>query len=263
MIEIKPGFVLIHSNLPEMLRELLVKWVGREPLDPLEDEWLMVQSNGFAQWFKLALASLPEGDTEGDPEGNDHRALHQQSNQAFSQGLGIAAALQAQMPARMVWGLYRSVLGREQIPERSLLDRDALLWRLMARLDAWANQPGFEMLKRFLNEDEALYKRFQLASDLADLFDQYQVYRPDWLMAWQQGQDVIIKADGQREALAADQLWQAALWRQLVADLAPSGLLSTAEVQTGFNGSRVWVHDRFMQRLQQAALTRWCRMEVV
>jgi exodeoxyribonuclease V gamma subunit len=32
-----------------------------------------------------------------------------------------------------------------------------------------------------------LRKRFQLAERLADLFDQYQVYRADWLAAWAAG----------------------------------------------------------------------------
>ena len=42
----------------------------------------------------------------------------------------------------------------------------------------------FEPLQRFLTDDTDLRKRYQLAERLADLFDQYQVYRADWLEDW-------------------------------------------------------------------------------
>jgi len=45
-----------------------------------------------------------------------------------------------------------------------------------------------------------------LSYPLADLFDQYQVYRPDWILAWERGEQTH---------------WQARLWRLLTADHAP------------------------------------------
>ena len=38
-------------------RELLVHWFKAHPLSPLEDEAILVQSNGIGQWLKLALAA--------------------------------------------------------------------------------------------------------------------------------------------------------------------------------------------------------------
>ena len=51
-----PGLMLVHGNHPESLRDLLVTWVRRYPLAPLETETLLVHSNGVAQWLRLALA---------------------------------------------------------------------------------------------------------------------------------------------------------------------------------------------------------------
>jgi exodeoxyribonuclease V gamma subunit len=63
-------------------------------------------------------------------------------------------------------------------------------------------------------------RRLQLAQRLADLYDQYQVYRSDWLAAWADGHDVLpavqAGAAGPRQ-LPADQRWQALLWRELLA----------------------------------------------
>ena len=88
-----PGFMVVHGNHPEALCELMVTWMRAHPLAPLENEVVLVQSNGVAQWLKLALAA----------DVRDH-------------GVGIAAALQMQLPAQALWDIYRAVLGREAVP---------------------------------------------------------------------------------------------------------------------------------------------------
>ncbi|MFO7648482.1 exodeoxyribonuclease V subunit gamma, partial [Halomonas campaniensis] len=55
--ELEPGFMVIHGNRLEALRGLAVEWMRRHPLGPLENETILVQSNGISQWLKLALAA--------------------------------------------------------------------------------------------------------------------------------------------------------------------------------------------------------------
>lgn len=50
---------------------------------------------------------------------------------------------------------------------------------------------------------------------MADLYDQYLVYRPEWLMRWEAGQRV--------EGLGDAQQWQAPLWQALVSYTAELG----------------------------------------
>ncbi|HXO99960.1 MAG TPA: exodeoxyribonuclease V subunit gamma, partial [Luteibacter sp.] len=108
MDEIAPGLMVLHGNRLEELRDVLVAWLRRAPLAPLEDEWVLVQSNGIAQWFQLALArSVEEG------------------------GLGISAAVNVQLPGRFLWVAYRAVLGRDAVPPESPFDKSRLVWRLM------------------------------------------------------------------------------------------------------------------------------------
>jgi len=54
---IQPGFMVLQSNRLENLRQLCVQWTSRYPLAPLENEVILVQSNGIAQWLRLALAA--------------------------------------------------------------------------------------------------------------------------------------------------------------------------------------------------------------
>lgn len=161
------GFMVVHGNRLDELRSLVVSWMRRYPLAPLENEIALVQSNGIAQWLKLALAEDPEDDDMG--------------------GCGIAAAIDVQLPGSFMWQLYRMVLGKDEIPPKSLLDKAPLTWRLMRLLPELIDQPHFEPLQRFLTHDTDLRKRYQLAERLADLFDQYQVYRADWLEDWAAG----------------------------------------------------------------------------
>ena len=128
---LKPGFMIIHGNRLDDLRELAVSWMQRYPLAPLENEVVLVHSNGIAQWLKLALAEDPDNG-----------------------GCGIAAALDVQLPARFLWQAYRSVLGAETTPESSPLDKTALSWRLMRLLPQLLNKTHFSSLQRFLQDDD-------------------------------------------------------------------------------------------------------------
>lgn len=211
----QPGLQLIHGNHVEDLADLLVAYLGKHPPRPLEPALFLVQSNGMAQWLKLRLAR--------------------------DDAWGIAAGLDMQMPARFVWQAYRTVLGSEAVPEQSPFDKNLLVWRLMRQLPAVSGAPGFEPLARFLRDDADLRKRHQLALQLADLLDQYQVYRADWLHAWAAGEDVLIDALGVRSPLPENQRWQAELWRRILTDLP----------EPERDLSRATVHYRFIDALQR------------
>ena len=209
--------MLVHGNRAEQLRDVLVAWLRGNPLDPLENECLLVHSNGVAQWLRLAIA---RSDT----------------------GCGVAAALDFLLPSRFVWQAYRTVLGEQSVPQDSPLDKDPLTWRLVRLLPQLADRSGYEPLRRFLAGDTDVRKRHQLAQRLADLFDQYQVYRADWLQAWARGDLTLPDARGHAVALTEDQAWQARLWQALQLDLG----LSDRPV------GRAAIHEAFMERLRTA-----------
>lgn len=210
-----PGFMVIHGNQPELLCQLLVKWMKAYPLSPLENEIILVQSNGIAQWLKLTLAA---GQTDGN-----------------TGGCGVSAALETLLPSRFIWKTYRTILGTDTVPDSSAYDKPLLLWRLMRMLPHLIHKEEFAPLARFLSDDPDLRKRYQLAERLADLFDQYQVYRADWLAGWASGKNILINHRGNPSAISQDQTWQPVLWRELINDIGESG-----------NTSRATIHQRFL-----------------
>lgn len=221
---LEPGFVVIHSNKLETLRELLVQWLAKHPVSVLGTEEILVQSNGIAQWLKMALAETADNHP------------------------GIAAGLQVELPNQFVWQLYRAVLG-DSIPKSLPYDKINLGWRLLALLPQ-LTEPVFAPLQRYLQEDSDGRKAYQLALRLADLFDQYQVYRADWLQSWRDGQDVLNGASSDRvKPVPADQLWQPALWRVLQQQLA--GICS----ENAYS-SRADVHNTALTALREGKLAR-------
>lgn len=167
--------IVHHSNRLERLAEILAE-VLREPLDtPFDAEVIAVQSTGMARWLSMKLAER----------------------------LGLSANIRFPFPARLVWDLFRTLL--PDVPERSPYAREVMAWRLMGLLPEVLEGPGFEPLRAYLKDEDAL-RRYELAVRIADLFDQYLVYRPDWIARWEREED---------------DSWHAHLWRRLVSASGP------------------------------------------
>lgn len=118
--------------------------------------------------------------------------------------LAICANMAFPLPAGFIWQLLRLLL--EDVPESDCFKPELMQWRLFERLERPLPGQAFVPLRRYLSDDDEL-SRFQLAGELANCFGQYLVYRPDWIGLWQKGRDAVA-GDG----------WQAALWRDLVAE---------------------------------------------
>ena len=112
---IQPGLIALHSNRTETLAEAVFAWLPQHPLPPLEEDIVLVQSNGVAEWFKMALAS------------NDD----------------VCAAVRVELPSRFLWRTYRQVLGRSSVPVQSPVDKTPLTWRLMQLLPELLEVPEF------------------------------------------------------------------------------------------------------------------------
>ncbi|GGE77907.1 exodeoxyribonuclease V subunit gamma [Massilia psychrophila] len=208
---VAPGLLILHGNQLEQLRAALFGWLRDHPLAPLESEIVLVQSNGVAEWLKISLA----------------------------ENIGVCAATRVALPARFLWETYRAMLGRGQVPQRSPYDKAPLTWRLMRLLPVLLAEEVFSPLRHFLGDGDP-ERRLQLTERISDLFDQYQVYRADWLDDWAGGRDVLRGARGEQTPLPADQLWQAALWR------AVNDSLPEAEQLSG----RATIHNAFVRAIE-------------
>ncbi|EDP58712.1 exodeoxyribonuclease V, 125 kDa subunit [Vibrio sp. AND4] len=171
-------FTVYHSNQVDVLKSLLVELIRINPLEnPFEKEQILVQSPGMSQWLKMELAKE----------------------------FGVAANLEFPLPATFIWEMFTQVL--TDVPKRSAFNKEAMTWKLMHLLPGLLNEASFEPLARYLQDDDDHSKLYQLAEKIADIFDGYLVYRPEWIANWEAGQTV--------PELEGEHPWQPILWQAL------------------------------------------------
>src|SRR4030042_6100000 len=169
--EIMTGLFLYTSNRLETLVEKLGEVLSGSLSSPLQSEIIVVQSKGMERWVSMELAR--------------HH--------------GICANIQFPFPNHFVYRIFREVI--PDIEEKSPFDPEILAWKVMQILPTCLEGRGFESLRGYLQGDHSGLKRFQLSSRIADLFDQYLIFRPEMVLGWAEG---------------AENHWQGVLWRELV-----------------------------------------------
>ena len=178
---------LYQSNRLEDIAQMLAHIQQIAPLEsPFAAEEIVVQSQGMRRYISQYLA----------------------------RETGIAANLHFSLPAGLAWQLMREAM--PDIPALSPFSSEVMRWRLLALFQSaeFAQSPDFaaarQALAPYLNNGD--YAAYQLAGQLADVFDQYLVYRPNWIETWAAGKLVAELAHSRS---AAQQIWQAQLWQYL------------------------------------------------
>lgn len=177
---------VIPSNRLETLSDCLGLLLGQAAdQHPLQADIVMVQHQGMQHWLSMELAK-------------------QEDRQ-------ISMNLEFPLPVRQLWQLIRDILGDERVPAASGWTREVMTWRLFAIIGSpeILNNPIFEEPNGYWcnqTESKQNLRRYQLAGQIADVFEQYILYRPDWIDKWDSGEDAV---EGGKDR------WQAELWRKM------------------------------------------------
>lgn len=193
-------FTVYYSNDLNALASMLIQHQKILPNpDPFAPETVLVQSIGMAQWLQMEIAEQT----------------------------GIAGNYNFPFPTSFIWQQYRLVF--PYLPKENIFERSVMAWRLMRIIPQVLEQEGFGALRAYLEADkqQSDLRLYQLANKIADLFDQYLVYRPNWLVCWEknQNQQVIDEIKNHfsnktknEEDIAENVFWQSQLWNLLIED---------------------------------------------
>ncbi|WP_157832869.1 exodeoxyribonuclease V subunit gamma [Thiolinea disciformis] len=163
---------LIHSNRLEALAEQFASLVNSQLLsDPFASEYVIVQNAGMGRWLSLQLA----------------------------QHNGIAANMKYRFPAELTWELLTKVL--QDVPERDPGSPRLLRWRLLSEFQQHALKYRHS-LGHYLKAGQDA-SAWQLAQQIARVFDSYLFFRPDWVKAWES---------------EPQSGWQEQLWHDLIGE---------------------------------------------
>lgn len=169
-----------HSNRYETLASRLLGQLGGTREDVFARDQVVVPSAAVQRHLTLAMADAH----------------------------GICANVEFVYLAHWLWQQVARVV--EGVAAESPFDPAALGWRVYSAFGDAAFVAAHPRLSAYLNSagtDDVM--RYELAVKVAGLLEQYVTYRPDWLAKWQGG-----------GAAAADEAWQAALWRRIAGELA-------------------------------------------
>jgi len=162
------SLTVITSASLTRLAAALADDLAATAVSPLARETVVVLNPGMARWISLELATIR----------------------------GVSAGLDFPFPNQILDSCFRAVI--PALPVVSPFTRESMAWRIAARLPGLRTLPGFEQIAGYLGTGSDDRRLLQISRTLADLFDQYIMFRPEMIQAWDDGKD-----DG----------WQSVLWR--------------------------------------------------
>ncbi len=222
---------LYPANKMENLLALLDKIQHVSPLPIFSKDVVIVQNAGMQHWLNMSLAKRR----------------------------GISMNIDYALPSQFLWKLVRTIVSEEDVPDQSPFSREVLAWRiyeLFAQSNV-INDSDFDSATRYwmgnktpadklnndnespieLSNDNEL-KRYQLACQMADLFEQYLIFRPTWINDWENGNFAAGITDEDAKEVAQ---WQGKLWYLLTREQSynPITLIEKAVEQLQSNSSQL------------------------
>lgn len=181
-----------RSNRTERLLEGLARRLMAPGQDPLAPDVVVVQGPGMERWIAQSIA----------------------------REYGVCANTSFPFPRVFLETVFRAIPDPSFAKTHSGWEVRGLTWRIAKRLALGRDEPDFAPLARQLHAVDADWRLVQLAHRIADLFDHYLTFRPDWISAWTRSAALPE---------ARDERWQARLFRELAAELGAGHLADRAQ----------------------------------
>lgn len=149
--------------------------------DPFSSETILVQSLGMGRYFVLEMAKR----------------------------LGVFANYRIIFPNQLFFELGGALCGAKVFPDKQT--SAWIIFDLLKKKQVRSLIPGMD---RYQNGDFDGLELYKFSESIADIFDQYTLYRPETVLAWDNQQAVYI-VNGYAHPLPDDSLWQMHLWNML------------------------------------------------
>ncbi len=184
--------VVRAPSVDELAAELTRSLAATRPIDPMTPIRIAVPSRGMERWLTQRLAH---------------------SLGAVGGEAGVCANVDLRFPGKVVGEVLASVLGG--VADDDPWSSARLTWPVLPYLDDLPGDAVHAPLRAHLREGDGQVdrRRFPLARRIADLFDNYAMYRADMVAGW--ADPTTPDLDGDGKPLAGNVAWQPVLWRTL------------------------------------------------
>lgn len=172
------SFKLYISNRLEELQGELAKNLQINSKSVFDKDILITQTEGMNRWLSIGLAN----------------------------SIGVFANYEFHKPN----GFISSIFKLAGVVDQQDFSTEKIRWVIFQLLDEESFIEQFETVANYYQDDEI--KRLQLATRVADLFDQYLIYRPDYIQNWNDG---LFAPEIKKEKDQYHEKWQSWLWKRL------------------------------------------------
>jgi len=145
------------SNSQKVLIDRLAQNTSQPLSSPLLPETFITQHRGMDHWLSTKLAEKQ----------------------------GICSNIHFSYPNSFIYDLIKKT--RDDLPDKSPFETDILTWKIMKILPDCVKKDSFKPLASYLSDGSEI-KAFQISKKIADIFDQYIIFRPNMLKNWEKGQ---------------------------------------------------------------------------
>lgn len=180
-----PMLHLTTSNAYEILKARLLSRLVQGTHDPFSPQEIIIPSIAIKRDIQLSVA----------------------------QTCGIAAGMEFTFLAQWLW---RCIAQLVPVSPTSPFAPERATWRLFRLLEDPELTAPFPRLTSYLKDADPVMS-LELAQRIAELFERYITYRPDWLESWSQGRPARLPGATPRDR--ENEAWQMALWQRFTREL--------------------------------------------
>jgi len=202
---------ICHNHRLEALFDPAAALFNSRSSDPFTKETILVQSLGMGRFFVLEMARR----------------------------LGVFANYRIIFPNQLFFELGSSICDESSFPDKSVSS-----WTLFELLQHEQNRLLVPGIDEYDNAAADKLHLLTFSQSIADLFDQYTLYRPQTVLAWENEKPVFI-VNGFPHPLPEDSLWQMHLW----------SLLSKQQ-----KTHRAKIHEELLEKIPRADLSAYRRL---
>ncbi|CAL4326509.1 exodeoxyribonuclease V subunit gamma [Buchnera aphidicola] len=130
---------------------------------------------------------------------HDNKILFQYLNIFFANKTGISSNFKIFHPKDFIWKLFESFLYKKKL--KNTFKKSIITWKIMQIIN---KKKFFEHIN--LRGNKII--KFKFSFLMANIFEKYLFYRPNWINLWEKGKDVSM--------LEPNDQWQIKLWKEIM-----------------------------------------------
>ena len=183
-----PQFTLYQSDSLEQLAKAFTLSTTTERTNPLAPRTILTQNPGMETWLTQQIAL-------------------QQT---------VFAAVKFVQPTDYLMSLYATITGSSE--QKTVFEPKKMRWFIYEEIFKNVDDEQYGPIADYLGDEKgeiAEQKLYAFANTMAELFDSYILYRPEMLMAWEEGKAHAFKRGELSEQEKMHEQWQSVLWQKI------------------------------------------------